>query len=171
MSRLKLLWIAGITMGTLISCGGNTSETTTSGSVPKSMVEGESVPEGESIQIVINSNDQMKYDLKEIKVRAGQEVTLTLNHTGTTSVKMMGHNWVLLNKGVNLSDFAQKASLASDNDYLPKDAGADVIATTKMLGGGESDTIVFTAPAVGEYEFLCTFPGHYGIMRGKFIVI
>ncbi|MEM6771051.1 MAG: plastocyanin/azurin family copper-binding protein, partial [Bacteroidota bacterium] len=26
------------------------------------------------------------------------------------------------------------------------------------------------APAAGEYDFICTFPGHYGVMKGKFIV-
>ncbi len=153
------------------ACQSSNNESSTSSEVPKSMIESDDVPETPQIAITVNSNDQMRFDVKEIKVRAGQEVTLTLNHTGTTSVKMMGHNWVLLNKGVKLSDFGQKASFAGDNDYIPKDAGTDVIVHTKMLGGGESDTITFTAPEKGEYEFLCTFPGHYGIMKGKFIVI
>lgn len=171
-SITKLLILGGLSVFLLLSCGGNTQEESSSNtaSKPSSMIS-EEVAEGESISIVVNANDQMKYDVKEIKVRAGQEVTLTLNHTGTISVKMMGHNWVLLNKGVNLSEFAQKAAAANDNEYIPKDVTTEVIAHTKMLGGGETDTITFTAPEVGEYEFLCSFPGHYGLMRGKFIVI
>jgi azurin len=39
-----------------------------------------------------------------------------------------------------------------------------------MIGGGESDTITFDAPEAGTYVFLCTFPGHYQVMRGEFIV-
>ena len=39
-----------------------------------------------------------------------------------------------------------------------------------MIGGGETDVIEFPAPEKGTYEFLCSFPGHYGMMKGKFIV-
>jgi azurin len=39
-----------------------------------------------------------------------------------------------------------------------------------LIGGGESTTIEFEAPEKGEYTFLCTFPGHFGLMNGKFIV-
>ena len=33
-----------------------------------------------------------------------------------------------------------------------------------MLGGGES------APEPGTYIFICSFPGHYQLMMGEFIV-
>ena len=39
-----------------------------------------------------------------------------------------------------------------------------------MIGGGESDTITFTAPKKGSYTYICTFPGHYGLMKGVLIV-
>jgi azurin len=39
-----------------------------------------------------------------------------------------------------------------------------------MLGGGETTTIAFTAPAAGTYDYICSFPGHYGMMKGKLIV-
>ena len=51
----------------------------------------------ETIQITLNSNDAMKYDMSEIKVMEGQEVVLTLNHTGKLPIEAMGHNFVLLN--------------------------------------------------------------------------
>jgi azurin len=42
-----------------------------------------------------------------------------------------------------------------------------IIAGTKMLELGQSETINFTAPAKpGNYEFLCTFPGHWQVMNG-----
>ena len=40
-----------------------------------------------------------------------------------------------------------------------------------MLGGGETDTITFDAPDPGTHVFMCTFPGHYQLMMGEFIVI
>ena len=69
-----------------------------------------------------------------------------------------------------MGNFAQEAMKAKDNDYIPSGLTGEIIAYTKMLGGGESDTIIFNAPPIGTYNFLCSFPGHYAIMNGKFIV-
>jgi azurin len=76
----------------------------------------------------------------------------------------------LLKEGVDLAAFGQKSATAMDNDYIPASEESSIIAHTKMLGGGESDTIEFTAPAKGSYEYLCSFPGHYALMRGVLIV-
>ena len=123
----------------------------------------------ETIEITLNSNDAMKYDMSEIKVMEGQTVVLTLNHTGKLPIEAMGHNFVLLNQGVVMADFATAAVQAKATDYIPNDA-KDVIAHTKTIGGGESTSVTFTAPAKGTYDFLCSFPGHYAMMNGKFIV-
>lgn len=120
--------------------------------------------------VVLNGDDNMKFNLKEIKVKEGQTVKLTLNHTGKAPLMAMGHNFVLLAQGTSFSDFSMAAMNAKENDYIPKDMESAVIAHTKTIGGGESDTIEFTAPAKGEYDFLCSFPGHSGMMKGKFIV-
>lgn len=120
-------------------------------------------------EVVIESNDQMKFDLSEIKVEAGTTVKLTLKHVGKLPKQAMGHNFVLLKKDVVLKDFAMEAIKARDNDYIPEGT-EDVIAYTIVIGGGESTTIEFEAPAKGEYTFLCSFPGHYALMNGKFIV-
>lgn len=120
--------------------------------------------------VTLNGGDDMKYDLTEIKVKEGQTVKLTLHHTGKMAADAMGHNFVLLAQGVDLSAFAQAANAAKDNDYIPKDKAADIIAHTKTIGGGESTEITFTAPAKGTYDYLCTFPGHWAMMKGKFIV-
>lgn len=117
--------------------------------------------------VVINSNDQMRFDKSEIRVKAGEKIKLTLNHTGKLPKTAMGHNFVLLEKGVDMADFAMKAMNAKDREYIP---AKGVIAHTKLIGGGESTTIEFTAPAKGTYEFMCSFPGHYAMMKGKFIV-
>lgn len=120
-------------------------------------------------EIVIESNDRMQFDIKEIKVKAGETIKLTLKHVGKMPVQAMGHNWVLLESGIKVNEFAMDAAKARDNDYIPKDS-KDVIVTTKLLGGGEEDTITFEAPEKGTYMFLCSFPGHFGLMQGTFIV-
>ena len=118
--------------------------------------------------VTINSNDQMLFDKSIIRVKAGETVTLKLNHTGKIAKEFMGHNFVLVKEGVNIDDFAQRAMAAKGTDYIPD--GDETYAYTKMLGGGESDIITFDSPEPGTYTYLCTFPGHYQIMRGDFIV-
>ncbi len=120
--------------------------------------------------IVIKGTDAMQFDLKEIKVKAGQKVKLTLTHSGKLAKAAMGHNWVLLNQGVDVAAFGGKAAAARETEYIPKSEAASIIAHTKLVGGGESDTIEFTAPKKGKYTFICSFPGHYALMKGDFIV-
>lgn len=120
-------------------------------------------------EVLLLANDQMKFDKDEIRVPAGKTVKFTLKHTGQQPVQVMGHNFVLLVQGTEIPAFAAKASAARDNDYIPQDTD-EVIEHTKMLGGGQSTTIEFEPPAPGTYDFICSFPGHYSLMKGKFIV-
>ncbi|HEY9030319.1 MAG TPA: azurin [Kangiella sp.] len=119
--------------------------------------------------VVVNSDDAMKFDVSEIKVKAGEEVKLTLNHTGKLAKDVMGHNFVVLATGTDVQAFANAAIQAKANDYIPE--GDDrVLAHTKVIGGGESDTITFTLKEKGTYEFICSFPGHSFMMKGVIIV-
>ena len=117
--------------------------------------------------IILTSNDQMKFDKTEIRAKAGEKIKLTLKHTGKFPKNAMGHNFVLLAKGTDVAKFATAAMNAKANDYIP---AKGALAHTKMIGGGESTTIEFTVPAKGTYDFICSFPGHYAVMKGKFIV-
>jgi len=150
------------------ACNSNTQKTDSSATDSLTQ-EAPAEPMEKEVSITINAGDDMKYDLSEIKVKEGQTVKLTLNHTGKLAKDAMGHNWALLAQGTIISDFAAKAMQAKDTDYVP--AGAtEVIVHTKLIGGGQSDTIEFTAPAKGVYEFICTFPGHSAMMKGTFYV-
>ena len=121
-----------------------------------------------SNNVILNSNDQMKFDKKIIRVNSNQKVTLTLNHNGRFPASSMGHNFVLIKKDVDVNEYALRAAGARNSEYIPE--GDNEIAYTKMLGGGESDTITFDAPEPGTYVFICSFPGHYQLMMGEFIV-
>ncbi len=123
-----------------------------------------------SVNIGLTGNDLMQYNKTEIRVKAGQEVTLTLRHIGKMELLVMGHNFVLLKSGVDMVAFGQDATMAGkDKDWIPND-GKDIIAHTKMIGGGQSTSVTFTAPEPGTYDFLCSFSGHWATMKGKFIV-
>jgi azurin len=120
-------------------------------------------------KIEIESTDQMKYNLSELKAKAGAKVSLTLKHTGSLPVTAMGHNIVILAAGVSSDEFVVKANAAGpEKNYLHD--GANVVVASKVIGGGESVTVEFTAPAAGSYDYLCSVPGHYFMMKGKFIV-
>lgn len=121
------------------------------------------------VSITLNAGDNMKFDKAEIRVKEGQTVKLTLNHTGKMSKEAMGHNFVLLALGVSPGDFGVAAMAAKENGYIPQGT-QDVLVHTNMIGGGETATVEFPAPAKGEYDYLCSFPGHAALMKGKFIV-
>jgi azurin len=125
----------------------------------------------DACKLEISANDQMQYDKKELAVPATcKEVTLTLHHTGQLPAAAMGHDWVLV-ETPNVSAVANAgmgAGLASN--YLAAD-DKRVLAHTKIVGGGQSDTITFSTAALkasGDYSYLCTFPGHNALMHGKF---
>ncbi|MNJ95638.1 Azurin [compost metagenome] len=157
----------------LSSCGGNSEKESTAAQSAAATVEAEPVkpvePEMSNV-LALEGNDQMQYNQTEFKIAAGRSVTLTLKHTGTLEKNAMGHNFVLLKQGTDMNAFAKKAMEAKDNDYIPKSESASVIAHTKLLGGGESDTITFTVTEKGTYDFICSFPGHISMMKGKLIV-
>ena len=124
-------------------------------------------------KITITGNDSMQFDTKEFTVKAGQKVELTFKNVGKLPKLAMGHNLVILKEGVSPLKFGQKIMGlgASPTNPLPKESLDEVIAATKLLGPGESDKITFTAPSKpGLHQFLCSFPGHYAIMRGVMVV-
>jgi azurin len=57
------------------------------------------------------------------------------------------------------------------NNHIPP-GDKRVIASTKVIGGGETTSVKFSAQLLqkGEsYTYLCTFPGHNATMKGRFI--
>lgn len=123
-------------------------------------------------KVEITGNDQMQFNIKAFEVTEGEKVVLSFKHIGQLPAAAMGHNVVILKTGTVIPAFSAKCAPAKDNGYIPKDdeSKAQIIAHTKMLGGGESDEITFTAPKAGEYPFICSFPGHFAIMQGVMTV-
>ena len=124
-------------------------------------------------EITISGNDTMQFDIKNFDVTAGNKVKIIFKNTGKLPKNLMGHNLVLLKKGVTAIAFGQKALGAGANavNPLPDSLKGDVIANTKLLGPGEEEIVSFTAPSEkGAYEYVCTFPGHFAMMRGTMTV-
>ncbi|MEL6545878.1 MAG: azurin [Myxococcota bacterium] len=127
-------------------------------------------PTGEKQAVTLTVGDNIAYSTKLIEVKAGSTVEVTVKHTGKLPKEAMGHNFVLLKQGTDMGKFAAAAMSAAATNYVPDAMKDSVIAATKLVGGGESDTVSFTAPAPGEYQYLCSFPGHYAAMNGKLVV-
>lgn len=96
------------------------------------------------------------FDQPALKARAGQAVTLVFSNGSKTQP----HNWVLVRAGADAAAVvAAGASAGEAAGYLA--GGADVLASTRLLKGGEREVLRFTAPAAGTYAFICTVPGHF----------
>ncbi|KGK42565.1 azurin [Nitrincola sp. A-D6] len=125
-----------------------------------------------SCELSIDSTDQMRYSAAELTVPSGCEtVTLTLTHSGSLPKTSMGHNWVLVETD-QLNDLAKDAMAAGPaNNYVP--VGDDrVLAATELVGGGESTSVEFSVAELQgkDLSFFCSFPGHFALMKGKFII-
>ena len=125
----------------------------------------------ETCKVEVGGDDAMKFNVSEVKVGATcTEVSLTLKHTGKLPAAVMGHNWVLT-KTADMKEVATAGGQAKDNNYVPKD-DKRVLAATKVIGGGETTSITFPTSGLekgGDYTYFCSFPGHWAIMKGKFV--
>ena len=122
------------------------------------------------VNVSIDGTDTMMYSKNSFEVKSGQKIKLTFKNKGKLPKVAMGHNIVILKKSVDLIKFCSEAVKFPTNEYFPKGREKDVIGRTKLLGPGEEDTIYFLAPEPGTYEYVCTFPGHFALMKGKMIV-
>ncbi|KAB2814802.1 plastocyanin/azurin family copper-binding protein [Phaeocystidibacter luteus] len=168
-SSISILAISALA----VSCGGDGDSKETTPPPPPPTEETPDTPAettSEVLEVTIEGNDQMQFNMDLIEASAGQTVRLTLKNVGELPVEQMGHNWTLFAKGVDANAYASEALNHKDNGYQVPGKESDVIAFTSIIGPGESETIEFKAPSAGIYKFACTFPGHVGIMNGKMIV-
>lgn len=127
----------------------------------------------EECAAVVESNDMMQFNVNAMTVPASCEsYTVTLKHVGQIPKQAMGHNWVL-STTANVQEIVNLSFGAGlENNYLPP--GDDrVLAATKVIGGGEEDSVTFDVSMLSadeSYTFFCSFPGHYAVMKGTLTV-
>jgi len=166
---MKTILIVALTASLLSGCSKGPSENVVAGKPAESVAPraqpDPSVPEK---TVVIQANDQMKFDVVSIEAKPRQKITITLKNIGTIPKMSMGHNLVLLEKDVDPPKFVEASQTHMANEYIAPEMKNKVIASTKLLGPGESATITFAAPKEkGAYTYICSFPGHFAIgMKG-----
>lgn len=127
-------------------------------------------PKAAVVEIVLkaqgNTMADMRYDQTEIHVPAGSTVKLVFFNEGTDNTML--HNFVLIESGT--ADAVAKAGLTAgaDKNYVP--SSGQVLVSTPVLNPKAKTELTFPAPEKGTYDFICTYPGHYQKMNGKFIV-
>ena len=114
--------------------------------------------------------DQMIFNRKEFTVPAGKRIRVVFENTDS-----MPHNIVigkpgsLTRMGSEADRMLQDHPAAVKRGYVPDIP--EVIAATGLVFPGETEALDFTAPEKpGKYDFVCTFPGHWRIMKGVMTV-
>lgn len=168
---LLLLFIFSINT---TSCGGNktdndstkTNKADDEFNYDKSAID-KTAPVNEiSLTISGESMSDMAYSQKEIKVKSGSTIHLSLENL--CKGEAMTHNFVLVRKGTGDDIATAGIEAGASNNYVP--ASKNILVSTIMLKPSGKTEISFPAPPVGEYDYSCTFPGHWKMMLGKFIV-
>ena len=122
--------------------------------------------------VAITGTDAMKYSVTAIEAKPGEKITVKLTGQGAIPKVAMAHNFVLLAAKTDAMAFSTAAAQARATDFVPADKKAQVLASTKLAGAGETVEVTFDAPKTpGVYEFICTFPGHFAAgMKGTLTV-
>jgi azurin len=119
--------------------------------------------------VQLKASENMRFDKELFRVRAGKKIILVFKNTGVKSATSMAHNVVILQSGVDMADFADIAHNAKAEQYVPSSLDSLMIAHTRLVSGGDSDQVVFIITKPGVYDFICSFPGHWGTMQGKIV--
>ena len=119
--------------------------------------------------VQLKAGDEMKFDKDLFRVKAGKQLVLRLTNTAKKSTTAMAHNVVILVKGTDIADFADAVHAGKSEQYVPASVASLVIAHTPLVAGGDTEQVSFTIPSPGVYDFICSFPGHWGTMQGKIV--
>ena len=125
---------------------------------------------GVSVFVVRTIPEQMLYDKTLIVVEAGKPVEIILINDDA-----MPHNLVVVAPGAleEIGQVAEKMPPEADGQgrlYVPD--SPKVLHATKLVEPGQQIKLSFTAPSEpGDYQYVCTFPGHWRRMTGTLAVV
>jgi plastocyanin len=113
--------------------------------------------------------ERLLYGLREFKVAPGAPVKLIFENPDVTP-----HNLLIVQPGAADEVGLAGNEMAKTPDGFAKGFIPDspkILHKTKMLNQGDREVLRFTAPtAKGKYPYICTFPGHWLVMKGEMVV-
>jgi azurin len=125
---------------------------------------------GVRVVVIRTLREQMQYDTRFFAVQAGKPVQVVLENEDA-----MPHNFVITAPGA-----MQEIAVAAGQMQPPADPNAKsyvpdspkVLESLTLVQPDESASLSFTAPTTpGEYDYVCTFPGHWVRMYGVMLVV
>ncbi|MCH8351834.1 MAG: hypothetical protein IIB29_16410 [Chloroflexi bacterium] len=145
-----LLGLFTTTLALLAACGGAAPEPTRTASeiAIASTASAPSISEQKSKRArphISTVGDELRFDRAKLKETALFKVRVTFTNASTVNA-------------------------GAANSWIPPEDDR-IIAHSGLLDPGETEEIRFTAPLIGTYQFLCTFPGHSAIMFGDFVFV
>lgn len=113
--------------------------------------------------------ERMLYDTTSFTVSPGQPVKLILSNPDVTQHNLViGKPGSLEELGLAGNEMAKDPAGLSKG-FIPE--SDKILHHTKLLEHGTSETLRFNAPKEpGVYPYLCTFPGHWILMKGEMVV-
>ncbi|MEO5915035.1 MAG: HEAT repeat domain-containing protein [Luteolibacter sp.] len=115
--------------------------------------------------------EQLRYDTARLVVEAGKPFEVIFENPDA-----MPHNLVFVMPGT-MQDVATAVQTQAPDKLDSKgrayllENDPRILDATKLVEAGKSETLHLTAPVKeGTYQYVCTFPGHWAIMKGELIV-
>ncbi|MCB1079410.1 MAG: hypothetical protein KDM64_16450, partial [Verrucomicrobiae bacterium] len=113
--------------------------------------------------------ERLLFDVTRIEVSAGQPVKIVFTNPDATQ-----HNLVIVQPGA-LEEIGMAGNeMAKDPGGFAKGFVPDspkILHHTRLLEPATAEALRFHAPETpGVYPYLCTFPGHWIVMKGEMVV-
>ncbi len=162
-TRASIRALAGLAMSALIlaGCGGAAAPAPTAKPAE---------PAKPAVVLDLGTKgDELAFDKTALSAAAGSRITIRFNNMAGAGSGML-HNVVVLKAGASADGVATDGIAAGDAAGYLKAGDTRVLAASKMIKGGEKTEFSFDAPAPGDYVVICTFPGHYVLMRATLTV-
>jgi len=152
----------------LFSCGSkdNIEKKSNDNQTKIELTKSEQKIEEFTVRALGNTMAEMKFDIPNITAKEGSKVKITLINESIDPA--MIHNIVFIKYGTRKEIAMEAIQSGMSTKYIPNNN--NVIAGSDLANPGETIILEFDAPKKGNYEFLCTYPGHSEMMRGYFFV-
>lgn len=104
---------------------------------------------------VSSLGDTLKYNSDVISLPKNADINVIFKNESVG----LEHNWVVVDASDKDAVLADAIAAGPDNEWI-KPSDPRVLAYTKLVKPGETDSLTMTTPASGNLVVICTFPGH-----------
>ena len=128
------------------------------------------VPQGKpGRKITVAMVSGLQFEPAEFTVKPGEQITVYLDNKDS-----IPHNWLLAKPGAYHAVGLASSTMLTDPNAAAKHYAPetdDVLHYSPMLYHRNRYSLHITAPKEpGRYPFMCTFPGHWAVMKGEMVV-